>query len=570
MIVPLAVQRGIMSDRIDRRSFLARGAVAGAGIAVVGTSGGLLAACSSGSGSSSTTGTGTHPDGVSSAAPKQGGQLVFGVDAEEKGFSPTQGTFDEVGILYARTVFDPLMILSASGTPEPYLAQSVTPNSDYTVWTITLRPNLVFHNGSPCDGAAVAANFAAHKASALTGPTLTAVDSVMVTSPLVVTITMKSPWVPFDFYLTGGIGGQFAYVAEPTWLNSNSQTNPVGTGPFVFQEWTPNDHFTATKNPHYWRTGYPYLDSITYKPIPDSDQLLSSLTSGSVDIMHTPTPAVISTLRADTSLAYIDDSKNVAGEPDMDCLQLNLDKPPFNNLKVRQATAYAVSSAQYVEVIDRGVNSPSNGPFPSTSPYYLADNGYPVYNVSKAKALVQQVQQETGQPVAVTIDHLPDSSTTRIAEYLQQQLQTVGMQVTLNPIQQAQEINVALLGSFEAIVWRQFGAVDPDMNYIFWSPTNANTPGFSINMARNTDPAMETALLKGRQSPNQTDRIAAYQEVNKLMGSDLPYIWNDRTLWSVAAQPKVQNFNNPTTPAGGKAFGMIGGAVWPTQIWLTS
>jgi ABC-type transport system substrate-binding protein len=89
-------------------------------------------------------------------------------------------------------------------------------------------------------------------------------------------------------------------------------------------------------------------------------------------------------------------------------------------------------------------------------------------------------------------------------------------------------------------------------------------------MARNTDPAMETALLKGRQSPNQTDRIAAYQEVNKLMGSDLPYIWNDRTLWSVAAQPKVQNFNNPTTPAGGKAFGMIGGAVWPTQIWLTS
>ena len=94
-----------MTDRIDRRSFLAKGAVAGAGIAA----GSVLAACgSSGSSSSSTTAaggsTGSHPNGVSSATPKTGGSLTFGVDAEEKGFSPTQGTFDEVGIMYARTV----------------------------------------------------------------------------------------------------------------------------------------------------------------------------------------------------------------------------------------------------------------------------------------------------------------------------------------------------------------------------------------------------------------------------------------------------------------------------------
>ena len=560
-----------MSDPIDRRSFLARGTATGVGIAAIGASGGLLAACSSGSGSSSTTGAiATHPNGVSTATPKPGGALVFGVDAEEKGFSPTQGTFDEVGILYARTVFDPLMILAADSTPQPYLAQSVTPNGDYTVWTITMRPNLIFHNGSPCDAAAVAANFAAHKASALTGPAITTIDTVTVTSPLVVTITMKSPWVPFDYYLTGGIGGQFAFIAEPNWLNSNSQTNPVGTGPFVFQEWVPNDHFTATKNPHYWRSGYPYLDSITYKPIPDPDQLLSSLTSGSVDIMHSDTPNAISTLRSDTSLGYVDDSTNVAGESDMGCLLLNLDKPPFNNLKVRQATAYAISSAQYVKVIDQGIFPTSNGPFSSNSPYYVADNGYPVYDVSKAKQLVQEAQQETGQPVSVTVNHVPDPTTTRIAEYLQQALQTAGITVTLSPIQQAQIINTALLGTFQAQVWRQFGAVDPDMNYIFWSPTNANTPGFSINMARNTDPAMQTALLQGRKSPNKSDRIAAYQQVSKLLGSDIPYVWYDRTVWAIGAQPTVENFDNPTTPTGAKAFGLIGGAIWPTQIWLNS
>jgi ABC-type transport system substrate-binding protein len=260
---------------------------------------------------------------------------------------------------------------------------------------------------------------------------------------------------------------------------------------------------------------------------------------------------------------------HIAGEPDMGCLLLNLSKAPFDNLKVRQATAYAISSAQYVQVIDDGVNPTTNGPFTPNSPYYVADNGYPEYNPAKATQLVNEVKSETGKPVTVSLNHTPDSQTTKIAEYLQQKLQAVGMVVTLTPVLQAEIINTALLGNFEGQLWRQFGAVDPDLNYIFWSPTNINSL-FSINMARNTDPKMEVALQKGRQSPNQSDRVDAYQQVSKLMGSDIPYIWYDRTVWAIGAQPKVQNFNNPTTPAGGKAFSLIQGAIWPTEIWLNS
>ena len=72
------------------------------------------------------------------------------------------------------------------------------------------------------------------------------------------TISFKSPWAPFPYYLAGGIGGQIAYVVAPSMLrNPNGTSHPVGTGPFVFKEWIPNDHFTATANPHYWRTGCP-------------------------------------------------------------------------------------------------------------------------------------------------------------------------------------------------------------------------------------------------------------------------------------------------------------------------
>ena len=67
-------------------------------------------------------------NGVSTKTPKKGGSLVFGVDAEEQGFDPTQARFDEVGVMYARTVFDPLTIVTANGDWAPYLAQSVVPN----------------------------------------------------------------------------------------------------------------------------------------------------------------------------------------------------------------------------------------------------------------------------------------------------------------------------------------------------------------------------------------------------------------------------------------------------------
>jgi ABC-type transport system substrate-binding protein len=81
---------------------------------------------------------------------------------------------------------------------------------------------------------------------------------------------------------------------------------------------------------------------------------------------------------------------------------------------------------------------------------------------------------------------------------------------------------------------------------------------------------MQTALIEGRQSPSKSAQIAAYQEVSKLMGQDIPYVWFDRSTWVIAAAPKVENFANPTTPAGAKAFALIGGSIYPTQIWLNS
>jgi hypothetical protein len=57
--------------------------------------------------------------------------------------------------------------------------------------------------------------------------------------------------------------------------------------------------------------------------------------------------------------------------------------------------------------------------------------------------------------------------------------------------------------------------------------------------------------------------------LNQRLAIDLPYLWLDRAVWAVVSTPKIQNWNNPTTPKGAAAFGMIGGSIWPTQIWIS-
>ena len=128
-------------------------------------------------------------------------------------------------------------------------------------------------------------------------------------------------------------------------------------------------------------------------------------------------------------------------------------------------------------------------------------------------------------------------------------------------------INNALAGTYQATLWRQFGAVDPDLNYVWWSTTTVNPP-LPLNMARNNDPRIQTALTAGRETNEKADRIKSYQQVNEYLAQDIPYLWLARDTWCLAANPKVQNFANPTTLQGSKAIAYDEGVLWPAQIWV--
>ncbi|MCL6104839.1 MAG: ABC transporter substrate-binding protein [Actinobacteria bacterium] len=533
-------------QRLDRRRFL--GLTAGLTAACVGGPT-LLSSCSSSSSTGSISNTRNR--------------LVVGIDSEQAGFNPSSSPWSASGVMYARALFDPLTMVMADGSIEPYLAQSLDHSPDYVIWTITMRPGTLFHDGSPCDAKAVAYNIDNFRHSFDFSVFTENIQHVKVTGPLTVELEMKEPWVSFPAQLTGAVGAQLGWIAAPSMLkSSNGASHPVGTGPFKFVEWIPNDHMLATRNEHYWRKGMPYLDEIEYKPIPSSASRSNSLRSGTLDIMHTDTTAVIVTYRNNPSYSYIDDAHSTVGEPDVNFIMLNMRQPPFDDLRARQALAYATDLSRFNTVVANGLPEIATGPFFPGSPFY-APTGYPTYNPTRAAELVREYERAHGGPLEFSYGATAANTTeSEMGQLFQSFWQAVGMKVSLNYYAESVLIQNAILGHFQAYSWAQFAAPDPDCNWPFWhSPSFGNFPG-------NNDPVIDSYLHTGRTNPDPTARAVAYQGVAKRLATDLPYIWTNRGLWAIIANPSVKDFDNPVSPSGGRGLGLEGGVIWPTQIRL--
>jgi peptide/nickel transport system substrate-binding protein len=583
--------RGInVPDNFDRREFIAKAAKGGAAFTLLGAGGTLLDACG-GNGSttkSSSTTTTLAPTKAVQVGVNQppkgatlGGNITMGVEAEESGMDPTYAHFDSTGVMYARTVYDPLAMITFTGDVVPYLAETIVPNSTFTEWTITLRPGLTFHDGTTCDGAALTFCMQHFQSSLLTNFALTywKKNGVKTTGPLSCTISMTDPWVAFPAWLAGYIGGQVAYVFSPTaYMKGETylNTNPVGTGPFMFKKWEVGNFFETVRNPHYWRKDalgrqLPYLDSWTFKPLPDVSSRLDALEADTLQIMHTDDDPTIIQMEGNKKIDVLLDSEITLGEPDCNFGMINVTDPLLKDIRLRQALAYCFNQEQYGTDIGRGLLKPITGPFPSPSPYY-GTTSYPAYNLAKAQALVKSWSADHGG-AKPSIKYTTTTAQTSLvsAAFVQAQYQAAGFDVNVGTVQQSALINDALAGGYQVFAWRQFASIDPDLNYVFWSST-----GGVIDFSRNHDPKVDAALDRARQSTEQSVRIAAYQEVAERFAVDLPYIWASRDVWSIGALKSVQNWNNSTTPAASGVPGnqrgcpMISGIIWPTEIWLNN
>jgi ABC-type transport system substrate-binding protein len=496
------------------------------------------------SGGSASTGGAT----VSTDTPKIGGKLIMGVEAEVDGFDPTQNRMDVTGLTYASTVYDPLGAFGKDGKVHPYLAESIEHSADYTQWTVKLRPNIKFSNGDPLTADDVVADWNAHLKSPLTSPAIVGyLQSVTKVDDLTAAFKMAGPWVPFPTYLTGQLGFVFSkkMLADP----KNSPRNPIGTGPFVLKEWVPGNHMIATKNPTYWQTGLPYLDSVELRPIVETQSRESALKAGDIDLMHSSDVQTIKDLKGNTSVASITDEK-VAGEQEEHFIMLNTAKAPLDDVRVRQALAYATDRKRRIDTIDFGISPDATGPFGNTGSLFNSDTGYASFDLQKAKDLVAAYKKDKGvSSLTFELGTTNNGRNLQDMSLMQAMWKDAGIDVTIKQVQQSQYILNALNGAFDAYDWRQFGEPDPDADFVWWTTKTASPIGqLALNFSRNKDPQVDASLLKGRVSAADADRKAAYQAIAKSFATSVPFVWLNETIWQIAFKPKVKGITNWTLP----------------------
>jgi peptide/nickel transport system substrate-binding protein len=513
-------------------------------------------------------GQGQADDVVLAAAgpPQAGGRMVYGLNAETDGWNPTSSRWSTAGLTVANAIFDALAAWDTEAHPQPYLAQSFAHNDTYDVWTITLRENETFHDGTPVDAAAVKKDLDAIRTSVLTSASFAPINEITVTGALTLDVAMKIPWSVFPAALTGQAG----MVAAPKQLDDTATgtRQPIGSGPFVFQSWTPDSLLTVKKNTNYWRPGLPYLDQIDFKPITEPQSQYDALRTGDVTMMATadgPTKLKL------TDGANAGDFQIVhsGGETDEGSVMLNTSKGATADVRLRTALAYATDTAAIAKVAATNPQDIARGPFVDGTNWAI-DTDYPTFDLEKAKSLVAEVQG-SGPPIVVRFQCTDGNQILQTCQAIAANWEAAGVQVELTSMDQPKLINNALSGDYEATIWAQFGAPDPDADQVWWNGANSGADGgLALNMARNQDPVLDAALYVGRTSPKPDERKLAYITVQEQFAKDIPYVWLNHNTWIVAAQNTIRGFQGSTLPDGSAGANTISGIERLTEVWFES
>ena len=487
--------------------------------------------------------------------PQRGGDLIYGLESESTaGFCLSEANLAISGMTVARAFYDTLTVPNAEGGYTPYLAKSVTPNADYTAWTIKLRPDVTFHDGSKLDATVVKNNLDAYRgtypgrSSLLFTFILTDVADTRVVDPLTVEVTTKRPWVSFPAYLFSsarlGIMAQAQLDASAT----DCANHPIGTGPFRFVSWTKNQELKGEANPDYWQIApdgkpYPYVDTIAFRPIPDDSVRVNAVEAGDVSLIHTdegdPIKNSLAPMRDEGKInLFVSDD-----QAEVNFLQLNTSIPPFDDLRMRQALAHAVDREDSNRRLNAGLLQVASGPMGPGSMGYLTDAGMPAYDPAAARKLIEQYRADTGDDGSFIVTSGPSPSDKRNAEQIQRQAEAVGLKVTVQSVDQSALIDRAIAGEYQGMVFRNFPGGDPDENYVWWYGD-----GNLVNFGKWDDAELNALLDQGRQTADPAARKKIYQDVNRIMATKVYGLWNTYALWAIALGPNVHNVLGPPLP----------------------
>jgi oligopeptide transport system substrate-binding protein len=382
---------------------------------------------------------------------RPGGEIVITYKDDVATLDPAIG-YDWQNWSMIKSLFDGLMDYQP-GTTElrPELAESYEISQDGTTFTFKLRPGVKFHNGremtaddvkysiervvNPKTQSPGAGFFASIKGfDAVAGGSAETLEGVTIVDPLTIRFDLSRPDATFLHVMALN----FSHVVPKEDVEKHGPDfgkNPVGTGAYRMTEWTLGQRLVFERNPDYWRQGLPYLDKITFEVGQEPIVALLRLQNGEVDVPGDGIPPA-------KFQEVMDDPEQkarvvIGGQLHTGYITMNTTKPPFDDVKVRQAVNMAINKERIVTLINNRAE-PANQPLPPSMPGYdKAYQGY-AYDVDKAKALLAEAGFADGfetELFAMNTDPNP-----RIAQAIQQDLAAIGIKASIQALAQANVI----------------------------------------------------------------------------------------------------------------------------------
>jgi peptide/nickel transport system substrate-binding protein len=506
--------------------------------------------------------------GAQSPVANPGGTLRYGFWQPISNLDPQVGGL-QIEALINQGIQDRL-IWKKPGDPNYYpgLATSWESTPDFTSYTLHLRNDVKFHDGTPFNAQAVKFTF-----DRIVNPDTKSGGALVALGPYDSSEVIDDTTIKVNFKQGNGA---FLNMCTTVWLSPQSpdaiqkygqdyQDHLTGAGPFKMTEYVHDDHVTLERNPDYaWgpeifnHTGPAILDGILFRLMPEDSTRLAALKSGDVDLIDRVAPEDLASLAADSN--YKTFSGATGGAPWI--LQLNCQLAPTNELAVRQAMMMTFDQAAIVDLLFKGTLEPAYNLLEPTMIGYN-DDTKALFKVDPegAKALLEQngwtgggTRSKNGQPLQVELDIVANFGMDDMSAALQSQMQAIGMDIKINSAEAAATFATINAGKAGAS-WVFYWWADPSGPFeAFFSTAHIGNGNGAMYSNPDVDKLLADALATG----DDAKRADLYNQAELIILKDAASLPAFQKRLVLAASAKVDMSNLHTNAEGYPNFYDVG------------
>ncbi|MBM4341561.1 MAG: ABC transporter substrate-binding protein [Deltaproteobacteria bacterium] len=477
---------------------------------------------------------------------KKGGTVVAAISANPSTLAPSM-SYAISPIMVSYTMFNALVDYDMKGNMLPELAESWDFSSDGKTWTFRLRKGIKWHDGKDFSSADVAFTIkeVAEKFHPLGKQAFGPISKIETPDPNTVVFKFEKPFFPTSSYLSCWYSGILPkHLYENTDILKNPYNfKPVGTGPFMFEEFKQGSHLTVVRNPNYWRKDKPILDKIIFRVITDGVARVSALEKGEVDILA-PYAMAISEMKVLEAKGFVV-TPIYAHDGLLAMTLFNLRNQYLGNKNVRYAIAHATNLDEIAKKAYFGYGKIPVGPIPSSITWAFTNDVKKFeYDPAKANKLLDESgYKRDSKGIRFPLEFVYAPSRTDFdstAKIIKAQLREVGIDIILKPLEYAATIDeVFKKKKFDLTYWSLTMGPDPAVGTarLYLTSQIGDLP--FTNAMGYSNPEVDRLFQQASEATSREKAGQSFKSIQKLITNDFPVLWTLEVPYPMAHSAKL-------------------------------